>query len=161
MLMTVTEMAERAGVPPINRPPFVDRIKYWAGTGLIKPVGERRPGSGRHRRFDDSALEDVLLLHDLADYGIPIGVAETALILARDAKKGWRSKVAKGKRLILEIAKLPNGQQVPHCHEGTAYMAGGQAVSAISFDLGKIFAVLEVPSAKLALSGEAPGVKVT
>jgi DNA-binding transcriptional MerR regulator len=161
MLMTVAEMAERAGVKPINRPPFVNKIRHWASTGLLKPVGEQRPGTGKPRLFNDAALEDALILNAMADYGIPIGVQETALILIRGAKKDWRSKIAQGERLVLEVAKLPDGQQVAHCYEGDARMAGGQAVSAISFDLGALFSVLRVPSAELALSDEVPGVKVT
>jgi DNA-binding transcriptional MerR regulator len=165
MLMTTTEMVERACVRPIDRPPFLARIQHWAATGLIKPTGEHRPGSGRHRRFDDRALEDVLLLTRLADFGIPIGVQETALILVRDARKhwhreDWRGKVAKGQRLILEVARLPGGQLVPHYHEGTTYLANNTAECAIVFDLGKIFSVL-VPPAELTLSRDAPDVKIT
>ena len=67
----------------------------------------------------------------------------SALILARDAKTGWREKVARGHSLFLEIARLPNGQQFAHCPEHKSTLMGnGLAEQAIVFDLAKIFSAI-------------------
>src|SRR5215831_9643381 len=93
------------------------------------------PGTGRHRRYDDSALEDALILNALADFGIPISIQREALILARnekailprDVKARWRLTASQGMNLFLEIAMLPNGQLVPRCFE-TAMLPTGELV---------------------------------
>jgi DNA-binding transcriptional MerR regulator len=139
MPMTVSEMADRAGKQGAAKDTFIERVHYWTRERLLSPLGKRNPGTGRHRVYDDSALEDALILDTLAEMGLPIGVQENALKLARSERATWREKAQRGVNLFLEIAMLPGGRLV-HLHEGNVFMANGQAVSAIIFNLTKLFA---------------------
>lgn len=38
------------------------QIDYWVHLGLILPVGDANPGSGRHRKFDPNIVERVKLM---------------------------------------------------------------------------------------------------
>jgi hypothetical protein len=78
----------------------------------------------------------------LADFGLPIAVQEAVKLVTPDDRKDWREKIARGERVILEIARLPDGSLLPHCHTGNAAMAGGQALSAVSINLGEALAIL-------------------
>jgi hypothetical protein len=138
-LMTVAAMADRAERKGDERTPFIERCRHWSRQGLLKPTGKAHPGTGKRKRYSDEEYENALILDELADFGLPIAVQETVKLLARDARRDWREKIARGERIILEIAKLPDGSFFPHCHTGAAAMAGGQAISAVSIDLAKIF----------------------
>jgi DNA-binding transcriptional MerR regulator len=139
MAMTVSQMAHRAAKRGVKRAAFIERVRYWTREGLLEPVGERNPGTGRHRRYDESALEDALILNALADFGIPIAVQRRALTLTRDVKTDWRSAIAQGRSLFLEIGMLPNGHLAPYCHEGAIFMMAEVADGAVILNLTKIF----------------------
>jgi DNA-binding transcriptional MerR regulator len=161
MPMTVSEMADRVAKRGASKAAFAERVHHWTRERLLSPVGKRNPGTGRHRVYDDSALEDVLFLDELANLGLPVGIQRTALLLARHGKAGWREKAERGVNLFLEIDMLPDGQRFPHLHEGTAFMANGTAKVAIIFNLTKLFAVLMPAGAGLTLTTSAPVVSVT
>jgi hypothetical protein len=64
---TISEIAERIRKPDEDLGVVIDRLKNWVKEGLLQPVGEKNPGTGRHRRFPKSTLIDALVLHVLAD----------------------------------------------------------------------------------------------
>jgi DNA-binding transcriptional MerR regulator len=163
MSLTVSEIAERVkpGASKVEKAAFIERMHHWTRERLLSPLGKRNPGTGRHRVYADSALEDVLFLDAMADLGLSVGIQHTALRLARHGKAEWRAKAAQGVDLYLEIATLPDGQHFPHLHEGAAFMANGAAKTAIVFNLTKLFAVLQPAAASLILKRSTPVVSVT
>jgi DNA-binding transcriptional MerR regulator len=149
MAMTISQMANRAAMRGIKRVAFTERVRYWTREGLLEPVGELNPGTGRHRRYADSALEDALILNTLADFGIPIAIQRKALIQARVARLDWKSAPSDGRSLFLEIAMLPNGILAPHFHKSPTFMMAEVADAALILNLTKIFsAVKETASVK-------------
>jgi hypothetical protein len=45
----------------------VDRLRNWTKMGIIKPSGERHPGTGRKKRYSTAALLEAVLLQALTD----------------------------------------------------------------------------------------------
>ncbi|MDN5003989.1 MerR family transcriptional regulator [Bradyrhizobium sp. GCM10027634] len=106
---SVTEIAEKIGLPGEDLRVVGDRIRNWTREGLLKPVGEKNPGTGRSRQYPETALLDALLLTALTEsVGLQVvkvhGFAEifdharqylksqskssTLLVIARDARSG-------------------------------------------------------------------------
>jgi hypothetical protein len=67
MLMTAGQIAGRLGRPDSLT---AERIKHWIKMRLLRPLGRRNPGTGRHLQFNEFALVDALVLTTLADHGI-------------------------------------------------------------------------------------------
>ncbi len=71
-----------------------DRIRNWTREGLLEPVGEKNPGTGKVRRYPESALIDAALLQVITDCtGIAAVAAgmllkEARAIFARMKKAG-------------------------------------------------------------------------
>lgn len=92
----------------------VSRLRHWVREGLIGPVGEHHPGSGRHRYFKDTALEVALALNALADFNLPVGVLRTAAReLHREALPRWQSGAA---QLFLVISRADSGKLGARVH---------------------------------------------
>ncbi len=107
----VTEMVKRGA----NRPLIISRLRHWVREGLIGPVGEPHPGSGRHRYFKETALEVALALNALADFNLPIGVLRTAAReLHHKALPRWQTGAA---QLFLVISRTDSGKLGARIHE--------------------------------------------
>jgi DNA-binding transcriptional MerR regulator len=140
MPLTVSEIADRLAKPGAKAA-LIERIRHWTRERLLTPVGKRNPGTGRHRIYDESVLEDVIILNAMADMGLTVGLQRTALMLARHAKAEWRDKAKRGVNLFLEIDTVSEGQRFPHLHEGA--WVNPNADHAIVFNLTRLFAGLK------------------
>ena len=65
--LTVSEIAERIRRPHEDVRIAGDRIRNWTREGLLVPVGEKNPGTGKVRRYPESALIDAALLQVITD----------------------------------------------------------------------------------------------
>jgi hypothetical protein len=65
--LTVSEIAERVRRPHEDVRIAGDRIRNWTREGLLEPVGEKNPGTGKVRRYPESALIDAALLQVITD----------------------------------------------------------------------------------------------
>jgi hypothetical protein len=65
--VTVSEMAERIRRPHEDLRATGDRIRNWTREGLLVPVGEKNPGTGKVRRYPESALMQAALLQVIVD----------------------------------------------------------------------------------------------
>jgi hypothetical protein len=67
--LAVSEIAERICQPgsKLTKAKVIDRLRNWTKEGLLIPVGDKNPGTGRHRRYPESAVADALLLSVLTD----------------------------------------------------------------------------------------------
>ena len=59
---SVSEIAEKIGRPGEDMRVVGDRIRNWTREGLLEPVGEKNPGTGRSRQYPETALLDALIL---------------------------------------------------------------------------------------------------
>ncbi len=124
MALTVAQLADVIGRPGTDRAAVVERLRFWTDAGLLKPAGERNPGTGRPRQYDDAMAFDAAILNSLADVGFSIGKARyfmVVMLLSQRAKDAWERK--RHADLYLEVADFgtPNPQGGTHAvflHEG-------------------------------------------
>jgi hypothetical protein len=45
----------------------ISRLRNWSKTGLLRPTGEKNPGTGRQRRYTEGAVIDALVLSTLTE----------------------------------------------------------------------------------------------
>ena len=65
--LTVAEIAERIRRPHEDMRAAGDRIRNWTREGLLTPVGEKHPGTGKVRRYAADALIEAALLQVITD----------------------------------------------------------------------------------------------
>ena len=65
--ITVREIAAKLQQPGEDIAKVVDRIRNWTDIGLLKTIGPKKPGTGKHRLYPEDALADALILSILAD----------------------------------------------------------------------------------------------
>jgi DNA-binding transcriptional MerR regulator len=138
MPLTVSEIAERIAKPGTDQAVIIGRLRHFTAEGLLQPIGQKSPGTGRRRRYDEAVLEGAAVLNELAELGVHVGLLRPALILAQDAKSHWREKKKQGIGLYLEITKYPgNPNPLVHMHEGAWIVPQGE--SSVVVNLTQIF----------------------
>jgi DNA-binding transcriptional MerR regulator len=88
MPLTVSEIAHRLAEPE-RRNALRERIRHWTREGLVKPIGEKNPGTGRHRLYEESVLVDVAILNALAGLGIQVRAQHEVLFNVKKYLKDW------------------------------------------------------------------------
>jgi hypothetical protein len=69
--LTAGEIAVRIQQPGEDLRAISERLRTWTKEGLIKPLGKRSPGTGRHHRYPERALIDAAILSQLSQqYGL-------------------------------------------------------------------------------------------
>ena len=142
---TMSEIAERIRNPDEELGAVIDRLKNWAKEGLLQPVGEKHPGTGRHRYFPESALIDAAVLHVMTNQiGMQAVTAWKLRKLFTDTRK-WFKKP--GANRFLTISRSPDNQaaEIGLSHrEGLAgLLAGSPHESHVVIDLQKLLKRLE------------------
>lgn len=67
--LTVGEIAERIrGETGDDLTTVIERLRNWTKEGLLKPIGKKKPGIGRKRRYSERAFVDAAILSRLARY---------------------------------------------------------------------------------------------
>ncbi len=153
MTLTVAELADVIRRPDADRAAVVERLRTWTDAGLLEPAGERNPGTGKPRQYDDTTAFDAGILNALADARFPIGKARyfmVVMMLGQQAKDAWARK--RRVDLYLEIADFaPGPQGVTHAvflHEGEKHDHLGSLIHPGSegsyiLALGRLFARIE------------------
>ena len=83
MPLTVGQLALLAAKPG-KRGALIERIRHWTREGLIRPLGEKNPGTGRHRRYEEYTLAEVAILNALADLGVQVAGQHAMLLAAAE-----------------------------------------------------------------------------
>lgn len=65
--VTAKDIAEKIKRPGEPMQVAVDRLRNWTREGLIKPTGEKHPGTGRAKRYPRRAIVEAVLLQILID----------------------------------------------------------------------------------------------
>jgi DNA-binding transcriptional MerR regulator len=146
MALTVADIAELIRRPDADKAAVVERIRGWTKEGLLSPAGDRNPGTGRPRLYEESAAYDAAILNAMADVGLHVGQQRYFLVvlnLAQEAKTKW----AQGKRrLYLEVADFgrPNPQGQYHAvflHERISMHSRAEA--SLTVNISRLFARIE------------------
>jgi hypothetical protein len=66
----VRQIADFVRRPHETTKTVVDRIRSWADYGLLQPVGEKHPGTGKKRRYGPATIIDAAVLTALTDAGL-------------------------------------------------------------------------------------------
>jgi hypothetical protein len=110
MPLTGKEIAERIAASDADIASSVERVRHWTREGLLELVGDRNPGTGRKRLYDEQALTTARILNALASFGVGIGLTgkdyfHTAFALAKDAAKTIEQRKQEGFVCFLSINK--------------------------------------------------------
>jgi hypothetical protein len=66
----VREIADRIQRQHETTKTVIDRIRSWADYGLLEPVGDKHPGTGKKRRYGPATVVDAVVLTALTDLGL-------------------------------------------------------------------------------------------
>lgn len=109
---SVGEIAERIREPDEALIQVIDRLRNFTDEGLLKPTGSRTPGSGRKRRYPETALIDAAILSKLSLlFGIPaarVPLFGNALKLARAAADEFEERLREGHLVFLVVGVVPS-----------------------------------------------------
>jgi hypothetical protein len=70
--LTASDIAKHIQRPDEPLTAAVDRLRTWTKMGIIKPAGERNPGTGRKKQYSSVALLEAMVLQAITDtFGSP------------------------------------------------------------------------------------------
>lgn len=125
---SVSEIAEKIGRPDEDMRVVGDRIRNWTREGLLKPIGEKNPGTGRSRQYPEAALLDALVLTAITEsIGLQVvkvhtfpkvfevvrkalrlpSRSSTLLVISRDMRSDSYVQLARPDTLATEITRIP------------------------------------------------------
>jgi MerR HTH family regulatory protein len=127
-----------------RREAFIQRLRHWTRERLLFPLGETNPGTGKHRLYDDAAVQQARLLDTMTDAGIPIAKQREVMKVVRDdleQRQAQRAQI-KGKKpdLLLMIEIGPRGP-APYFHDGPTVLIHPDLKRVTILNLTKIFSV--------------------
>jgi hypothetical protein len=149
--LTVSEIAEKIRRPHEDMRAAGDRIRNWTREGLLNPVGEKHPGTGKVRRYPSSALMEAALLQVITDC---TGVAAVAAgELLGEAKKIFERATKDGslRESMLIISKSVGDSRWTMSHVLTAnvpkYLASDPHDTHTIIGLKKLTDHIQLPEA--------------
>jgi hypothetical protein len=127
---SVSEIAEKIARSGEDMRVVGDRIRNWTREGLLTPIGERNPGTGRSRQYPETALLEALVLTAITEsVGLqvvkvhtfpkvfdcvrqflklqPKGKTKTLLVISRDMRSDSDVSLARPEALTNLIGKSP------------------------------------------------------
>jgi hypothetical protein len=99
---SVTDIAEKIRGPSEDMRVVGDRIRNWTREGLLEPVGEKNPGTGRSRQYPETALLDALILTAITE---TVGLQVVKVHMFKDifalARKHFKSRYSAETLLVI------------------------------------------------------------
>lgn len=124
---------------------FFERVHYWTREGLLVPIGEVNPGTGRRRFYPKTAFQEALILDAITDI-VPVEEQRHVMKVWRQHRQRrqrpdlWpRMKESPDLLLLIETFR---GKSKPYFHEGP-YTTHPDIERVIVFNLTKLFANLQ------------------
>jgi hypothetical protein len=65
--LTASDIAKRIQRPGEELQVAVDRLRHWTKEGLIKPIGDAHPGTGRPKQYSGKAAVRAMIVQALSD----------------------------------------------------------------------------------------------
>jgi DNA-binding transcriptional MerR regulator len=121
--------------------PLFERVRLWTREGLLSPAGEKNPGTGRARLYDESAFRKARVLNSLTECGLTVRNLHVISSFLDSKADEWMTKPAAGSRglLYLVIQKFrwieERDMQIQHLKRGEEPMLGKNVEYAIVVDL--------------------------
>jgi hypothetical protein len=66
--LTASDIARRIQAPGEELKVAVDRVRNWTKEGIIKPIGDAHPGTGRKKKYSEEAARRAGILQVLSDF---------------------------------------------------------------------------------------------
>jgi DNA-binding transcriptional MerR regulator len=111
--------AELAAVQPL-----FERIRHWTREGLLTPAGEKNPGTGRTRLYDEAACRKATVLNSLTECGFTVRHLRAVIDFLDVHSEEWLTKTAScpDDRVCLVIQKFrwveERNMQIRHLAKG-------------------------------------------
>jgi DNA-binding transcriptional MerR regulator len=88
--------------------PLFERIRHWTREGLLSPAGEKNPGTGRARLYDEAAFRKAKVLNSLTECGFTVRHLRAVIDFLDIHSAEWLTKAAScpDDRVYLVIQKL-------------------------------------------------------
>jgi DNA-binding transcriptional MerR regulator len=88
--------------------PLFERIRHWTREGLLSPAGEKNPGTGRARLYDDDAVRKARVLNSLTECGFTVRHLRAVIDFLDIHSAEWMTKTAScpDDRVYLVIQKF-------------------------------------------------------
>jgi hypothetical protein len=106
--LTAKDIAQAIAGPDGNLQPVIERVRHWTREGLLVPLGDRNPGTGRKRSYDEDAIVSARIFNILADFGIGIPTMRRTVQHGTYVAKSIADKKARGLVCFLCIYKRAN-----------------------------------------------------
>jgi DNA-binding transcriptional MerR regulator len=124
MPLTVSEIARRLARPE-RQTTLRERIRHWTREGLVHPIGEKNPGTGRHRLYEESVLVDVAILNALAGLGVQVRNLSAVLDRANELiEEHAKQEFKEGAKIYLVISYAPEFDEATVSVEAAQRRAG-------------------------------------
>jgi hypothetical protein len=65
--LTVSDIAQRVQKPGEKLRIAADRVRNWTKEGLLKPIGDIHPGTGRKKQYSEKAAIRAMILQAISD----------------------------------------------------------------------------------------------
>jgi len=109
-----------------------DRVRHWTREGLLSPAGDKNPGTGRARLYDESAVRKARALNSLTECGVTIRSLHVISDFLDNKADEWLTKTAGSSDLVylviqkfrwieerdLQIRHLARGDNIPELRLG-------------------------------------------
>jgi DNA-binding transcriptional MerR regulator len=120
-----------------------DRVRHWTRENLLSPAGEKNPGTGRVRLYDESSFRKAKVLNSLTECGVTVRNLHVISDFLDSKADEWLTKTAGSSDLVclviqkirwveerdLQIRHLARGDNMP------ALMLGKNVAYALVVDL--------------------------
>jgi DNA-binding transcriptional MerR regulator len=123
--------------------PMFERVRHWTREGLLSPAGEKNPGTGRVRLYDESAFRKAKVLNSLTECGLTVRNLHVISNFLDSKADEWMTKPAAGScdLVYLVIQKFrwieERDMQIRHLKSGKEPMLGKNVEYAIVVDLAE------------------------
>ena len=77
-----------------------DRVRHWTREGLLSPVGDKNPGTGRARLYDKSAVRKARVLNSLTECGVTVRSLHVINNFLDSKAAEWLTKTAGSSDLV-------------------------------------------------------------
>jgi DNA-binding transcriptional MerR regulator len=123
--------------------PMFERVRHWTREGLLSPAGEKNPGTGRARLYDESAFRKARVLNSLTECGLTVRNLHVISNFLDSKADEWMTKPATGScdLVYLVIQKFrwieERDMQIRQLKRGDEPMLGKNVEYAIVVDLAE------------------------
>jgi DNA-binding transcriptional MerR regulator len=131
-MLTAKEIADRLASSSEGARLLFERIRHWSREGLLSPAGQKNPGTGRSRLYDESAARKARALNSLTECGITIRELRVASEFLDSVANQWLTKPAGPSDLVylviqkfrlvekkhMAVVRLTRGEDKPELRFG-------------------------------------------